>query len=236
VNRTRDGFTLMELLIVVGVVAILLSLILPAVSHARSEARKTMCLTNLRQIGQSFSMYLDGHGQIYPCAQDPVAAEQNIWLWMGRGWRPFLEPFIQSHIDEIEPSVLWCPADHSGRYSGTSYGYSMSFYHSPRQIDSMDSIQHTYSPDKVLPSSPIGEHRVASPAGKILVGEWWSNHDPVTHDYDTEPGWWSWKGTRNFLFADGHTQSLPARQIRPANDGYPDANLTVHGVEGFDVK
>ena len=63
-----------------------------------------------------------------------------------------------------------------------------------------------------------------------MIGEWSSNHFPI----DEEKGWWNWQGQRNFLFADGQVNFLPAETIEPANDGLPDANLTIGGIKGCD--
>ena len=52
---------------------------------------------------------------------------------------------------------------------------------------------------------------------------------------EDDHGWWDTRGRRVFLFADGHVNRHAAEQITPANDGLPDANLTVRGVEGVDV-
>jgi len=60
---------------------------------------------------------------------------------MGRGWRFLVEPYLGGNIDEKNPSVLFCPQDHiaKDKYESTSYSYSMAFYHSPEQIDDMNS-------------------------------------------------------------------------------------------------
>jgi len=70
---------------------------------------------------------------------------------------------------------------------------------------------------------------VIHPAHKVLAAEWLTNHETVSQ------GWWSWEGARNYLFVDGHVKYLQARHIRPANDGWPDPNLTVDGVAGRDL-
>jgi hypothetical protein len=105
----------------------------------------------------------------------------------------------------------------------------MTFYHSPAQIDAMSTAIDTYSNPQPSIAQRAGD--VVSPSEKILIGEWTSNHAPVEND----KGWWDWRGTRCFLFADGQTAFLEAKKIRPARDELPDANLTVHGVKGRDL-
>jgi prepilin-type processing-associated H-X9-DG protein len=67
---------------------------------------------------------------------------------------------------------------------------------------------------------------------KIIVGDWLSNHQRIV-DGDA-PAWWGWAGRRNFLFVDGQVRFLDANDIRPANDGNPNPNLTTHGIKGSD--
>ena len=150
---------------------------------------------------------------------------------MGRGWRRWVQPYLSTNVDVNNPSVLLCPADRTdpAQYESTSYSYSMTFYHSPEQIDALNAVADTYSNPR--PSVPQRVDSVAGPTGKILVGEWTSNHVPLADD----KGWWDSRGTRCFLLADGQAVFLKARKIRPARDGLPDANLTIHGVKGRDL-
>src|SRR5215831_12186324 len=57
--RTRRAFTLIELLVVISVIAVLISLLLPALGKARESSRRTKCLANLHSIGQSLQLYMD---------------------------------------------------------------------------------------------------------------------------------------------------------------------------------
>ncbi|MHC4911559.1 MAG: type II secretion system protein, partial [Planctomycetota bacterium] len=194
----RPGFTLVELLVVVAIIAVLLSVLVPSLGKARSAAMQIRCANNLKQIHLAMNLYLEANEDTYPCAEDPVSTDPFYWLWMGRGWRSFIEPYLDAKTDEENPSALWCVQDRVSKekYESTSYAYSMSFYHSPEQIDSMSSPADTYS--NPLPSEAPRSSSVANPSGKILVGEWLSNHMRVDRDEDS--GWWCRMGSRNYLF------------------------------------
>src|SRR5690349_11465 len=55
--RRRLGFTLVELLVVIGIIAVLVSILLPAITKAKEAANRTKCLANLRSIGQMLATY-----------------------------------------------------------------------------------------------------------------------------------------------------------------------------------
>ena len=231
-NRQSGGFTLTELLIVMGIIALLLSILLPSLTKARRSAQQVGCGSNLRQLGLAFTMYADDYHGMYPTAEDPVIPAIKKWLWMGEGFRPVLEPYAVR--GSSSPGVFFCPADLTSAdiYAYTSYGYSLSFYHSPEQINSISGYGGQVGASGALPARPQKLTSVKYPSQKILCGEWLSVHYPLT----TDAGWFGTEGKREFLFADGHVELVDALQIITANDSKPNPNVTRDGIKGFDVQ
>jgi prepilin-type N-terminal cleavage/methylation domain-containing protein len=89
-TSTRAGFTLVELLVVIGIIAVLISVLLPTLSRARESAKRTQCLSNLRQIAVFLNMYANQYNQQVPIgysggAGGKVGEGNNYYLTRNSG-------------------------------------------------------------------------------------------------------------------------------------------------------
>ena len=141
-TKTR-AFTLVELLVVIGIIAVLVSLLLPSLGRAREQARRTKCLNNMRQIGLAVQMYANANDGWLPAPAMAYARLQEDFLhWqkptatVPRNLKESaLAPYIDvGSIDSPEDSVFRCPSDDGDRFfraiNPAAYGnypYSYSF-------------------------------------------------------------------------------------------------------------
>jgi prepilin-type processing-associated H-X9-DG protein/prepilin-type N-terminal cleavage/methylation domain-containing protein len=100
----RAGFTMIELLTVVGLIAVLIALLLPAVQSAREAARRTWCANNLLQLGVALGNYTSTHHVLPPGVVEPKGPIVNAPRGYHMGWAVQILPFIEQqnryrHVD-----------------------------------------------------------------------------------------------------------------------------------------
>lgn len=119
--RGRRGFTLVELLVVIAIISLLVSILLPSLSRAKGLAQRVACMSNLKGLGLTMSMYLqDNNQQLMP-------AYTNM---RGKPWYRYLDEFDDDVWQADGNHMLRCPSDDSAKmhYEHVTYRANFSFF------------------------------------------------------------------------------------------------------------
>lgn len=110
-SRISRGFTLVELLVVIGIISVLISILLPAMSRARESARRSACLSNLRQVHQVFHMYAIGNNDRVPLGYRVQRKQWNSMVYSATSGKFCLFGILYLDNQMPEPRIYFCPSD-----------------------------------------------------------------------------------------------------------------------------
>lgn len=114
-RRRGRGFTLVELLVVIGVIAVLVAMLMPALNRARSAAQSVACLSNLRQIANMTFMYVNENGGVMPIDDGSMLPAPDSYYWYAQIGPAGVEIestwayFSYKYIGGGGKSLFWCP-------------------------------------------------------------------------------------------------------------------------------
>ena len=189
------GFTLVELLVVISIIGMLVALLLPAIQAARESARRTQCISNLRQVGLAIDQYVDrqgARGKFPDCANFTTTVPTELPSLM-----EVIGPYCEITDATKEKSELFhCPSDRDY----------------PNKEDAVVTYDTYFEADGT--SYEYDARRAANKTRQqVLMRD--EDNEPrsstavwIVYDCDAFHGPKGEDGSRNFLYLDGHVDAL----------------------------
>ena len=206
-NSENRGFTLVELLAVIAILAVVAALLFPVLHSVKGKARETACASNLHQMSLAMEMYLQDYDEVFPVSY--VASRTGPY----HSWRQLIGPYVRN------TDIFMCPAaEHRGPKAEElpperRHGYALNAWLSPPDLRAIGGGW----------GQPVALATVANPTGTIMLCDAGYSNAPVALDLDhylalgmqeqplpTERH----HGAANFCFADGHVKKMPEAATR----------------------
>lgn len=213
---TPPAFTLLELLVVTGIMAILAALMLPALSRAKESARRAQCVSNLRQIGFAAQMYWDEHeGAAFRYRGAATNGGDVFWFgWLERwtggneGRRAFdaapgaLYPYLQGRGVEVCPSLDYRSSQFKLKATGAAYGYGVNLHLTAPLLHNLASVTRPADTAAFADAGQVNTFQAPASPGNPLLEEFFY----VSASAAEATAHFRHRHSANAVFCDGHVE------------------------------
>ncbi len=217
-RQIQSKFTLIELLVVIAIIAILAAILLPSLNLAKQQAMKTLCASNLRQIGQTFHSYASDFDDYLPGL---VGVNYQWWTHAlhNGGYMDVTFSYYNPQNGWAKSGILFCPvAERHATFWGNGGSYGIGSSHigysstkSPRLSKKRGSLMmlaetrdHPYSLDNSQDN--LRPAHIYCPCNGKWAGSpsrWEPEATPVRHPFTSS----------NICYMDGHIESYSWKEI-----------------------
>lgn len=222
--RRQSAFTLVELLVVVAIIAILAAILFPVFGRARENARKSSCLSNLKQIGLAFLQYTQDYDEAYPLSSYP---SDNI------SWTAGAAPYMKS------TQIFRCSSDTSATWNAPASPPAQNYYTTSYLMNAWMAGTNKYTRQSAIQSTAqvvlLAEAKTDNALRDHFHPFYWVNNDPdatfsaymhnTTFD-DAKNETKEFALTRhldgfNVAYCDGHAKWTKWSMVWPPKAGQP---------------
>jgi len=211
-TRKRCAFTLIELIVVIAILSVLISILLPALGRSREQAKRIMCMANMRSLETAhWSHIVENNGKMLGTAHGVS------WVETLREHDPAL--LLRSPVDTSPHFEGGVPAGPNMTFRQSSY--AINFFLSPDNPDGRDKIQRVPSPSAAVHFVIKAFEGDAAVTDHVHPHLWWSPIESAvpgkaavemqTNAHGGPVG--TWEARSNYGFLDGHAESTEFREV-----------------------
>jgi prepilin-type N-terminal cleavage/methylation domain-containing protein len=234
----RAGFTLIELLVVIAIIAILASLLLPALARAKSKAHRIACLSNLRQIATYMQFYTDENHDTFPAHRNQNLNTTDAGPSLTNWWGTTIIGYARN-----QSNLFYCPAIKGRRLdNGLAWQWAFDCHKVGYGMNSFflglwpyDAASFTLAGVYFEIPRQFKRTSVKTPSDNFMIGD----SMPKLDGFWSSSCWWPWScmdpkntmfggyegvdrnrhfGTGVVVFSDGHSEPRKDSQINPPRD------------------
>ena len=220
---TRPGFTLIEILVVVAIIAILVGILVPVLGAAKAASRGTVCQSNLRQIQTGWLTFMQNEGK------GVIPYTRNTWKTDDINWQDVLDKVFRDATSQYGTNTISfnaCPTVQAKYkpmyYWGVRWGYTINTLWSNPDVLNEGESWYAIQRPHAYPWFMDGEVRTFSPG--YAIARYVPRQIPASRKVMEGENWGvgphhSGETRANVAFADGHTKPIPIQIIRDSTTG-----------------